>query len=335
VPRARSANATTLSDLVSQFLRSKRVLLESGDLEPSTYNSDARICNELLQAFGPNRLLTDILPKDFQDLRAAWAKRWTTVTLGNGINRARGVFNFAWKARLIAAPIFYGAEFQRPSRKKHRLHRAAKGQRFFEAADLRSMIGGATQPLKTMLLLGINCAFGNADCARLPISALDLERGWITYPRGKTGIERRCPLWPETIEAVKEWLAVRPTPKDTANFTLLFVTVRGNQWDAGTDNRAITHECRKLIDRLGITGHGSFYRLRHVFESIGGESRDQVAVDALMGHANDDMASVYRERISDERLRAVADVVRAWLFTPAKEEKPVLKVAEEGEAASA
>jgi hypothetical protein len=33
-----------------------------------------------------------------------------------------------------------------------------------------------------------------------------------------------------------------------------------------------------------------------------------------MGHARDDMASVYRERISDARLRAVADHVRKWLF---------------------
>jgi hypothetical protein len=39
-----------------------------------------------------------------------------------------------------------------------------------------------------------------------------------------------------------------------------------------------------------------------------------VAVDYLMGHARDDMASVYRERISDDRLRAVADHVRGWLF---------------------
>ena len=33
-----------------------------------------------------------------------------------------------------------------------------------------------------------------------------------------------------------------------------------------------------------------------------------------MGHARDDMASVYRERISDERLKAVSDHVRKWLF---------------------
>lgn len=35
-----------------------------------------------------------------------------------------------------------------------------------------------------------------------------------------------------------------------------------------------------------------------------------------MGHVGADIADEYRERISDERLRAVADHVRAWLFAP-------------------
>jgi hypothetical protein len=39
-----------------------------------------------------------------------------------------------------------------------------------------------------------------------------------------------------------------------------------------------------------------------------------VAVDAIMGHSREDMASVYRERIGDDRLRAVAEHVRKWLF---------------------
>jgi hypothetical protein len=45
--------------------------------------------------------------------------------------------------------------------------------------------------------------------------------------------------------------------------------------------------------------------------TIGGEAKDQVAVDHTMGHARDDMASAYRERISDERLRAVVEHVRS------------------------
>ncbi len=53
-----------------------------------------------------------------------------------------------------------------------------------------------------------------------------------------------------------------------------------------------------------------------------GESRDQVAVDAIMGHSREDMASVYRERIGDDRLRAVAEHVRQWLLEDSMEAAP-------------
>ena len=76
-----------------------------------------------------------------------------------------------------------------------------------------------------------------------------------------------------------------------------------------------------MLDALGITGNRNFYALRHTFETIGGEAKDQIAVDHIMGHARDDMASVYRERISDERLKAVSEHVRKWAFG-VKDEKP-------------
>jgi hypothetical protein len=44
----------------------------------------------------------------------------------------------------------------------------------------------------------------------------------------------------------------------------------------------------KNIYRKGV----GLYALRHVFETIGGQSRDQVAVDAIMGHQRGDMASI-------------------------------------------
>jgi integrase len=58
----------------------------------------------------------------------------------------------------------------------------------------------------------------------------------------------------------------------------------------------------------------AFYALRHTFETIGGESRDQVAVNHIMGHADNSMAGVYRERISDDRLRDVVNHDHVWLY---------------------
>ncbi|MEX0585605.1 MAG: tyrosine-type recombinase/integrase, partial [Pirellulales bacterium] len=163
----------------------------------------------------------------------------------------------------------------------------------------------------------VNGGLGNSDIGNMPLSAVDLQRGWINYPRPKTGIERRFPLWPETVEALKASLASRPTPKDDADKGLFFLTKYGQSWAKGTSTNPISAEFRKRLDPLGLHRPGlGFYALRHTFETVAGESRDQVAVNYIMGHApaGNDMASVYRERISDKRLQAVTEHVRGWLF---------------------
>lgn len=61
----------------------------------------------------------------------------------------------------------------------------------------------------------------------------------------------------------------------------------------------------------------SFYAFRHTFQTIGEKRRDKDAVRAILGHAEaaHDMSAVYNEEpVDDERLRAVTDYVRAWLF---------------------
>ena len=102
-----------------------------------------------------------------------------------------------------------------------------------------------------MILLGINAGFGNADCGRLPLSRLDLDGGWVSFPRPKTGIERRCPLWPETMEALRAAMAERPDPKGEAGDDLVFVTKYGRPWSAGGTSGAVSHETAKLLRKLG------------------------------------------------------------------------------------
>lgn len=135
-------------------------------------------------------------------------------------------------------------------------------------------------------------------------------------------------------------MAARPEPRDKADVDLVFLTPAGQRWVwtqgtpgeiATTDidelariSRAdhVTAAMGQLLGKLGLARRGhTFYALRHTFETIGGESRDQVAVDAIMGHSRDDMASVYRERIGDDRLRAVAEHVRHWLLEKPLEQK--------------
>jgi len=184
----------------------------------------------------------------------------------------------------------------------------------FEANELRRIIAAAEAPLQAMILLGVNCGYGNADCGTLPLAALDLDGAWVNYHRPKTGITRRCPLWPETVKALRESIAARPKPKNSADAVLTFITSKGGSWHKKIEDNPISKEMRKLLDSVALNGHRNFYALRHTFETIGGEAKDQVAVDHIMGHARDDMASVYRERISDARLKAVTDHVRQWLF---------------------
>jgi integrase len=195
-----------------------------------------------------------------------------------------------------------------------RLHRSKQGPKLFTAVEIRGMIEAASVPVRAMILLGINAGFGNLDCANLPLRAVDLDAGVIDYPRPKTGIARRRPLWPETVAGIRAALDCRPRAKSEEDDALVFLTRCGVSWAKDVGDSALTGEMRKLIRKLGINGHRTYYTLRHIFRTVADESKDQPAVDFIMGHEVPHMSAVYRETISDERLRAVAEHVRKWLF---------------------
>jgi integrase len=156
----------------------------------------------------------------------------------------------------------------------------------------------------------------------LPTSALDLRAGWIDFPRPKTAVERRCPLWPETVKAIRDALKKRPMPKQREHDKLVYLTKYGQPWAKDTSTSPVTQEFRKLLDKLKLHRPGlGFYAIRHTFETIAGGSLEQVAVNHIMGHADSSMSGVNRERIEDKRLVAVTEHVRQWLFPKQKKAK--------------
>ncbi len=314
----------TLHELMGQFLDRKIELRDNGELAPLTVAEYGNSCKRMKKVFGPNRLVSDLRPDDFAKLRANMARTWGPVRLAVEIQRAKVPFNWAYKESKIQDRVNFGTEaFAKPSKKTLRAHKAAQGPRMFEAEEIRRMLDAAGQPLRSMILLGINAALSNSDVGNLPIKALDLAGGWLSFARVKTGIGRKIPLWRETVDSLRDWLAMRPEPANADHAELVFITREGRPWITTVNDRALSHQMRRLLDRLDINGHRSYYHLRHGLQTIGDECLDFVAVRSIMGHADKNISDEYRERISDDRLRRVADHVRAWLFpNAAKQRKP-------------
>jgi integrase len=335
------AGGLTIRELCNAFLASKDAALATGEISRRTRADYGKMkaapdaepsgpegtCDRIIKQFGKERAVSDLRPEDFAEFRAALGKGRGLQTLSNEIQRARCVFRFAADAELIDAPVRFGKSFEKPTRKTLRIERAAKGEQMYSAADLRKILAAATPELKAQVLLALNAGFGNGDCAALPIKAIDLDAGWIDFPRPKTGVPRRVPLWRETVDALRDVLSRRRKPKNEAHADRVFVTLKSGTFGRDMGGGATSKEFGRLCKALGIDCTG-FYSLRRTFRTVADGSRDQPACDSLMGHLANDMASIYRQRIEDDRLRAVVDHVHAWLWPVEKTttpRKPVTK----------
>ncbi len=325
-PRVK-ADGLTVADLCNHFLTAKVRKRTSGEIGARMFEEYKQTTDLLVSTFGKDRFIDDLAADDFGALRSTMAERWGPVRLGNAITRVKSVFKYGLDNGLIDKPVRYGSEFRKPDKAVLRRHRAQNGERMLEADEIRGLLDAADVPLRAMILLGVNAGFGNHDVATLPLSALDLERGWLNFPRPKTGIPRRCPLWPETVVAIRQVLAERPTPKDKADTEIVFLQPSGRRWVRVTDKSrtdSVSVHFTNQMKAIGIHRDGvGFSTLRHVFRTVADAARDPVAIDLIMGHADPSMGGHYRERVEDSRLQSVAEHVRSWLFgRPRTEVRP-------------
>jgi len=316
-PRVKS-DGLNVAELCNHFLTSKTRKRDAGELSVRMYDEYEKITDLLIKEFGNTRIVDDLNAEDFSKLRAEMATRWGPIRLGNSITRVKSVFKFGIENGLVERMVRYGSEFKKPDKSVLRRHKAKQPPKMIEAENLRKLIASADTAMKAMVLLGLNAGLGNQDCASLPKTALNLKDGWLDYPRPKTGISRRCPLWMETIKAIKQALEDRKDPKNNDYYGLVFLSERGTQCVRALKTSRVdlvAIQFGKLLKKLGLHREGlGFYTLRHIFRTVADAARDPVAIDLIMGHADPSMGAHYRERIDDARLQAVVDHVHGWLF---------------------
>lgn len=319
-PRA-YRDGLTVEDICNEFLFHRKGKVDSGEMRQRTWDEYQATCTRMCEVWGRERYADDIRPIDFQPLRVALAKGRRPKTLHNEIGRCLAVINFANKNELTDRPIQMGTYFNRPSAKTLRQDRAAQdhmGEMMLEAEQIRAVLDVASVQVKAMILLAINVGIGNEDCGRLEFRHLDLKTGWLDYPRPKTSVRRRAKLWKETVAAIDAVISERKQPASRLE-KYVFVTKYGQTWHKPGSSNPISHEFRKFLKQTGNYTKGvGFYSLRRTFETIASETNDQPAIDLSMGHESPDMASLYRQRLGDERLVRVSYHVRRWLFRKKK-----------------
>ena len=139
LPRAR-VGELTLIDLVNRFLTAKERAVTTGEIRRRTFEDYDVSCRKLLEHFGRDRLVNDLAPDDFAELKEELAKTVSLVRLGNEIQRIKTIFKFAYEQDLIKRPVKYGATFNKPNRKTLRRDCRNKPQKFYESDELRTLI---------------------------------------------------------------------------------------------------------------------------------------------------------------------------------------------------
>lgn len=330
----RTRDGLVIGDLCSMFLSARRHKVDMGRLQERTWKELHATCAIVVDAFGRNRLVDDLQPEDFRELLTVFRKGRSYESVHNQVRRAKSIFSWAVDEGKLPHPVAFGQDFHvsKEDRKRER-EETGRPDRILSAEEIRALLAAASVPMKAMILLGINAAFGNEDCSSLRFRHVDLDKSILDCVRHKTTVRRRATLWPETVKALRATIEARPQPRDEADTDRVFLTRHGRPWvrfhvneadepgkpSKGGHMDSIAQEFKKLLTGLGIDRPGvGFYALRHTFETVAGQTGDQAAVDRVMGHASADMAGHYRKWLGDAtenaRLRKVTNHVHRWLF---------------------
>ena len=293
----------SLKTLCNLYLDHQESRVAIREIKLRHLNDQTSILRSFVQFIGSNRVVSNISTIDLQNYRRKLIKMGKAAhTINNVIASIKAMYNWAMDNEVINhAPNLKAI-------KKVPIPKVEKPT--FGMPQIQKLLEKASIQMRAMIWLGLNCGFGCTDCAELRWDNLNLKDFRVSFPRGKTGIDRNLPLWPETVEALKQVARLGE---------LIFYTSKGNPWlrtiqstnkhgnPKYTKNDAISKNFSKLLKKTDIkTEKGvGFYTLRRTAATLTAESGDPFAVQRLLGHANLKMATTYVQDVSEQTDRAI------------------------------
>lgn len=306
----------TLDVAFSQYLADCEERVEMGELSSERFSKYRRTLGRVVKLLGPKKLVEALRPSDFTRVRRSFVEQFAADTAGGEIGRVRTAFRWLYQSDIIESEVKFGPGFKAPPARVIRMEQNDKPDRVFTSAEVLALLDRASDKMRAMILLGINCGFGNGDCAELRVSQIDLGDCYVSFPRPKNGLPRESVLWDETAQVLQEVIDERPKPRERRFADYVFMSYRGQPFQY-QQNGNISQEFGKLTRACGVHEAGvGFYALRHTFATIGRRARDQEAIDFMMGHVpTNKVKAGYCEFVERDRMEAVAAEVYAWLYS--------------------
>lgn len=289
-----------IADMLREWCDKRVYNVQTGTLNSQTLAEYRIVTERLVGLDRRGRLMRRFLAEDVDlpaDIRDA------VGTASPEITKKRCVY-----ATTLLRAVGISLKIPKPTKAEIRKYKAQQPRKLMSAREFEVLLSAACPTMRAALLLGLNCGFHSIDAARLEWT--HIKSGVIDHPRQKTGIARQCPLWPETLAALRDADFGLPGP--------ILRTQRGNplivDHESGTRTNMVSQRIRRLRSKAGMIRPITFCWLRSTFRTIVDHHPDLSAVRRIMGHeVGDGAESTYIQAIHPDRLKAVCDIVRNWL----------------------
>lgn len=225
----------------------------------------------------------------------------SSPSLNGATSALRQFLRFLFQENLLPRALADAVAKPRQFRGEHRPKYIPWPQveELLRGVDRRTVVGKRAFAILTLMAYqGLRAQ----EVGRLRMDDVRWESRSVFLRRRKTGRPGHLPLTPITLEAIKDYLAVRPS----VNFPEIFVTVQGPPRPLGRFTYSVA---RREIERAfggQVTPAGS-HTLRHSFAKMLLDNGAPLAqIGQLMGHARIQSTMSYL-RVATEDLREVAD----------------------------